>query len=119
MTQFAYTSETWAAHTRNLEDRSEAFGQLAQTMGGSPPRGNLFSVYCDKVRDAFGDGRVVEGVAGLLQIVRIAITVAGATLTLTLVGRAYIAVARPRELCYSPDPDAKGRNRRLLRAAEA
>ena len=34
MTQFAYTSEAWAALTQNPEDRSEAFGGLAQTMGG-------------------------------------------------------------------------------------
>ncbi len=107
MTQFAYTSETWAALTQNPEDHSEAFGQLAQTMGGSPPRGKLFSVSCDKVRDAFGDGRVVEGVAGLLQIVRLAITVAGLTLTLASVGRAFIVVAHPRELCYSAWPEGE------------
>ena len=34
MTQVGYTSEAWAALTRNPEDRSEAFGGLAQTMGG-------------------------------------------------------------------------------------
>ena len=34
MTQFAYTSEAWAALTQNPEDRSEAFGGLAETMGG-------------------------------------------------------------------------------------
>ena len=34
MTQFAYTSEAWAALTQNPEDRSEAFGRLVETMGG-------------------------------------------------------------------------------------
>jgi len=34
MTQFAYTSETWAALTQNPEDRGEAFSNLAQAMGG-------------------------------------------------------------------------------------
>ncbi len=34
MTQVGYTSEAWAALTRNPEDRSEAFGRLAETMGG-------------------------------------------------------------------------------------
>ncbi len=34
MTQFAYTSEAWAALTQNPEDRSEAFGGLADSMGG-------------------------------------------------------------------------------------
>jgi uncharacterized protein with GYD domain len=34
MTQFAYTSEAWTALTQNPENRSEAFGGLAQTMGG-------------------------------------------------------------------------------------
>ena len=34
MTQVSYTSEAWAALTRNPEDRSEAFGTLAETMGG-------------------------------------------------------------------------------------
>jgi uncharacterized protein with GYD domain len=34
MTQVSYTSEAWAALTRNPEDRSEAFGNLAETMGG-------------------------------------------------------------------------------------
>ena len=34
MTQVGYTSEAWAALTQNPEDRSEAFGNLAQTMGG-------------------------------------------------------------------------------------
>jgi len=33
MTQVSYTSEAWAALTQNSEDRSEAFGRLAQTMG--------------------------------------------------------------------------------------
>jgi uncharacterized protein with GYD domain len=34
MTQVSYTSEAWAALTRNPEDRSEVFGRLAETMGG-------------------------------------------------------------------------------------
>ena len=34
MTQFAYTSEAWTALTQNPENRSEAFGTLARTMGG-------------------------------------------------------------------------------------
>src|SRR3712207_7312498 len=34
MTQVGYTSEAWAALTRNPEDRSEAFGSLAESMGG-------------------------------------------------------------------------------------
>ena len=34
MTQFAYTSEAWSALTQNPEDRSEAFGRLAETLGG-------------------------------------------------------------------------------------
>ncbi len=34
MTQVGYTSEAVAALTRNPEDRSEAFGRLAETMGG-------------------------------------------------------------------------------------
>jgi uncharacterized protein with GYD domain len=34
MSQFAYTSEAWAALTQNPEDRSEAIRGLAQTMGG-------------------------------------------------------------------------------------
>jgi uncharacterized protein with GYD domain len=34
MTQVGYTSEAWAALTRNPEDRSEAIGRLAETMGG-------------------------------------------------------------------------------------
>jgi uncharacterized protein with GYD domain len=34
MTQVAYTSEAWAALTRNPEDRSEVFGSLAESMGG-------------------------------------------------------------------------------------
>jgi uncharacterized protein with GYD domain len=34
MTQVGYTSEAWAALTRNPEDRSEAFGRLAESMGG-------------------------------------------------------------------------------------
>jgi uncharacterized protein with GYD domain len=34
MTQVGYTSEAVAALTRNPEDRGEAFGRLAETMGG-------------------------------------------------------------------------------------
>lgn len=34
MTQVGYTSEAVASLTRNPEDRSEAFGRLAETMGG-------------------------------------------------------------------------------------
>ena len=34
MTQFAYTSETWAALAQNPEDRSEAVSNLAEAMGG-------------------------------------------------------------------------------------
>jgi uncharacterized protein with GYD domain len=34
MTQFAYTSEDWAALARNPEDRSEAVGRLLESMGG-------------------------------------------------------------------------------------
>ena len=34
MSQFALTSEAWAALTQNPEDRSEVFGRLAETMGG-------------------------------------------------------------------------------------
>ena len=34
MTQVGYTSEAWAALTQNPENRSEAFGRLAETMGG-------------------------------------------------------------------------------------
>ena len=45
MTQFAYTSETLAALTQNPEDRSEAFGKLAESMGG-----RLISLY-----NSFGD----------------------------------------------------------------
>lgn len=33
MTQFAYTSEAWAALTRNPQDRSEAIGALMENMG--------------------------------------------------------------------------------------
>ena len=51
MTQFAYTSEAWAALTHNPEDRSEAFGSLAESMGG-----RLLSFY-----NSFGeyDGLVI------------------------------------------------------------
>jgi hypothetical protein len=34
MTQFAYTSEAWAALTQNPENRGEAIANLAQSMGG-------------------------------------------------------------------------------------
>jgi uncharacterized protein with GYD domain len=34
MSQFAYTSEAWAALTQNPEDRSEAIGGLLEAMGG-------------------------------------------------------------------------------------
>ena len=34
MSQFAYTSEAWAALTQNPEDRSEAIRGLAEAMGG-------------------------------------------------------------------------------------
>ncbi len=34
MSQVSYTSEAWAAMTRNPEDRSEVFGGLAESMGG-------------------------------------------------------------------------------------
>ena len=34
MSQFAYTSEAWAALTQNPEDRSIAIGGLAEAMGG-------------------------------------------------------------------------------------
>ncbi len=34
MSQFAYTSEAWAALTQNPEDRSEAVRGLAEAMGG-------------------------------------------------------------------------------------
>ena len=34
MTQFAYTSEAWAALTQNPENRGETIGRLAESMGG-------------------------------------------------------------------------------------
>ena len=51
MTQFAYTSEAWATLTQNPANRSEAFGGLAETMGG-----RLLSFY-----NSFGeyDGLVI------------------------------------------------------------
>src|SRR3712207_5243806 len=49
MTQVGYTSEAWAALTQNPEDRSEAFGSLAETMGG-----RLVSFY-----NSFGEYDVV------------------------------------------------------------
>ena len=39
MTQVGYTSEAWAALTRNPEDRSEVFGTLAKSMDGRLVRG--------------------------------------------------------------------------------
>src|SRR5918994_3514390 len=35
MSQVSYTSEAWAALTQNPEDRSEVFGGLAESMGGT------------------------------------------------------------------------------------
>ena len=51
MTQVGYTSEAWTALTQNPEDRSEAFGRLAESMGG-----RLLSFY-----NSFGeyDGLVI------------------------------------------------------------
>ncbi len=46
-----------------------------------------FLAYYDKAREAFGDGRVVDGVANLLQIVLLTIPIAGLTLILMLVGK--------------------------------
>jgi putative peptide zinc metalloprotease protein len=46
-----------------------------------------FFVHYDDVRDAFAGGKVVEVVAGLLQIVLLVIPVAGLTLTFALVGK--------------------------------
>ena len=34
MTQAGYTSEAWVALSQNPENRSEAFGRLAESMGG-------------------------------------------------------------------------------------
>jgi uncharacterized protein with GYD domain len=34
MSQVSYTSEAWAAMTKDPEDRSEVFGRLTETMGG-------------------------------------------------------------------------------------
>ncbi|MDP8925412.1 MAG: GYD domain-containing protein [Actinomycetota bacterium] len=34
MTQVSYTSEAWAALTHNPENRGEAFGRLAEALGG-------------------------------------------------------------------------------------
>ena len=45
MSQFAYTSEAWAALTQNPEDRSEAIRGLMEAMGG-----RLVSFY-----NSFGD----------------------------------------------------------------
>ena len=44
------------------------------------------------IRDAFGRGRVVSGVAGLLQILLLAIAVVGVALTFALVGRRLGAI---------------------------
>jgi len=55
--------------------------------------GDSLLVQYDKIRDAFGDGRVVDGVAGLLQVALLLIPVAGVTLTLALVGRRLGTVA--------------------------
>jgi uncharacterized protein with GYD domain len=49
MTQVSYTSAAWAALTQNPEDRSEAFGRLAESMGG-----RLLSLY-----NSFGEYDVV------------------------------------------------------------
>ncbi len=46
-----------------------------------------FFVHYDQLRDAFGDSRVVEVVAGLLQILLLVIPVIGVTLTFALVGK--------------------------------
>jgi len=54
--------------------------------------GDSLLVQYDKIRYAFGDGRVVDGVAGLLQVALLLIPVAGVTLTLALVGRRLGAV---------------------------
>ena len=35
MTQFAYTTQAWAALAKNPVDRSEAIGKLAKELGGS------------------------------------------------------------------------------------
>ena len=48
-----------------------------------------FFVHYDQVRDAFGDGSVVEVAAGLLRIVLLVIPVAGVTLTFALVGKGF------------------------------
>ncbi|MDP8952756.1 MAG: hypothetical protein M3N18_11070, partial [Actinomycetota bacterium] len=44
------------------------------------------------IREAFGRGRVINGVAGLLQILLLAIAVAGVALTLALAGRRLGAI---------------------------
>jgi hypothetical protein len=46
-----------------------------------------FFVHYDKVRSALGDGRVVEVMGGLLQIVLLIIPVAGITLLFALMGK--------------------------------
>jgi putative peptide zinc metalloprotease protein len=52
-----------------------------------------FFVHYDKVRDAFGGGKVVHAVAGMLRIVLLVIPVVGATLTLALVGKGLCVAA--------------------------
>jgi uncharacterized protein with GYD domain len=49
MQQVAYDSDAWAALAQNPEDRSEAFGRLAESMGG-----RLLSFY-----NSFGEYDVV------------------------------------------------------------
>ena len=49
MQQIAYDSDAWAALAQNPEDRSEAFGRLAESMGG-----RLLSFY-----NSFGEYDVV------------------------------------------------------------
>jgi uncharacterized protein with GYD domain len=49
MQQIAYDSDAWAAMAQNPEDRSEAFGRLAESMGG-----RLLSFY-----NSFGEYDVV------------------------------------------------------------
>jgi hypothetical protein len=46
-----------------------------------------FLAYYDKVGTAFGDGRVLDGIVGLLQIVLLILPIAGVTLVFVLVGK--------------------------------
>ncbi len=46
-----------------------------------------FLVYSDKIWEGFGRGRVIDGIAGLLQIVLLMIPIVAITLTFALVGR--------------------------------